>query len=386
MKKPNVYLDHAATTYLIPEVLEAMLPYFSEIYGNPESLHNEGKKSLIALDKARSDIANVLTCRASEIIFTGSATEANNLTILGVARANTHKGKHIITSSIEHPSILEPCKQLASEGWEISYLKVDKDGLINPKDLQESIRPNTVLVSIMHANNEIGTIQDISTLGKICKKHQILFHSDACQTACSQVLNVIDLNVDLLTINGSKIYGPKGVAVLYNRRGVKIAPILYGGNQENNLRPGTHNLPAIVGMAKALEIAQQRKEKENKRLTKLRDKLIEGILEIEGSQLNGHPTQKLANNVNVSISGISGQNLLLQLDEAGIYVSTGSACKMGSEEASTVLQAIGLTPNLAKSSLRLSLGLKTTEKEIDYTIKTLSEIIKKIRKNRFKKA
>ncbi len=381
----EIYLDHAATTYVHHEVLEVMLPYFSEIYGNAESLHQQGKKSLIAIDQSRSTIAKILNCRASEIIFTGTATEANNMAILGVARANKEKGKHIISSNIEHSSIKECCKRLEIEGWEVTYIPVNKEGIIDLKELEAAIRSETTLVSIMHANNEIGTIQDVQAIGKICKDKEVLFHTDACQSACSKSLDIEELNVDLMTINSSKIYGPKGAGALYIKRGIKIEKVLYGGSHERDLRPGTHNTAAIVGFAKALEIAQAHKEEENKRLINLRDKLIEGILQIDNTQLNGHRTQRLPNNVNVSISGINGQNLLLQLDEAGIYVSTGSACKVGSVKPSNVLAAIGLSRDLAQSTLRLTMGLKTTAKDIDYTIKTLSQIINTIRKNKFKR-
>jgi len=382
----KIYLDHAATTYVREEVLKTMLPYFSEIYGNPHSLHNEGKKALIALDKAREGVAEIFNCRESEVIFTGGATEANNIVIFGVAKANIQKGKHIIISSIEHPSISEPCKELEREGWEITRLRVNEEGLIDLQQLENSIRPDTILVSIIHANNEIGTIQNLEKISEICQKKKVIFHSDACQSACSMSMDTKVLNLDLMTINGSKIYGPKGIGALYVKRGTKITKINYGGDQEANLRPGTQNIPAIVGLAKALEIAQKNREAENKRLLSLREKLIKGILEIKDSQLNGHKTERLPNNIHVSFKGINGQNLLLQLDQAGVYVSAGSACKMGSNEDSEVLKAIGLPKNLAQSSIRLSIGLRTTEKEIDYTIKVLSETITKLRENKFAKA
>lgn len=378
-----IYLDYAATTPVDPKVLEAMLPYFSEKYGNPESHHKKGQESKIALDDARETIAKILNCKSLEIVFCGTATEANNFAIFGTARANQSKGKHLITSLIEHSSVREPFKKLEEEGFEVSYLEVDKEGFINPKDLETAIRPDTTFVSLMHANNEIGTIEPIKEMAAICKKNSVIFHTDACQSAGAESLNVEELGVDLMTINGSKIYGPKGIGVLYVKYKTNIEPLIYGsGSHERGLRAGTHNLPAIVGMAKALELIQQNREKENERLTHLRNKLIQGLLEkVPHSSLNGPREKRLPNNANITIRDINSQELMLLLDEAGICVSTGAACNVGTSSPSNTLRAIGLSTSELHSSMRITLGKYTTEDDIDYVIKTLPEIVEKLRAN-----
>lgn len=386
---PTIYLDHAAATYTDPRVLEAMLPYFSEIYGNAESHHQQGKASLIAIDQARETIAKILNCRENEIFFTGTATEANNLAIFGTIKANERaaqaknkKTTHLVTSTIEHSSVRVPFEKLQEEGHEVTWLTVDKYGLVNSVELEKAIRPDTILVSIMYANNEIGTIEPIKEIGEICRKHKVLFHTDACQIAGTTNLDTQELNIDLLTINASKIYGPKGVGLLYIKKDTPIEPIIYGGTHERGIRAGTHNVPNIVGMAKALELVQQEKDTENTRLTKLRDKLIKAILEkVPDCNLNGHPTKRLPNNVNITFEGINAQELMLHLDEAGIYVSTGSACNVGTFKASPVLMAIGLPLKNVHSTIRMSLGKKTTETDIDYVIETLPKIIEKMRNN-----
>lgn len=378
-KKRNIYLDHASTTYTDEEVLSSMLPYFSEKYGNAESLHDKGKEALMAIDSSRETVAKHLSCRSSEIIFCGTATEANNLAIFGTARANKKKGYHLITTKIEHSSVIEPFNQLEKEGFEVTFLDVDKEGFVNPKDVASALRKDTILISIMYANNEIGTIEPIKKIGEILKNHSAYFHTDACQIAGVETLNVQKLNVDLMTLNGSKIYGPKGIGVLYVKRGTNLRPIIYGGTHEYNLRGGTHNTPNIVGFAKALELIEKNKEKKNLRLTSLRNKLIDGLLKkIPNSHINGPLKKRLPNNINITIKGINGQEALLNLNEAGIFVSTGSACRVGTDKPSNVLKAIGLPREEIFSTLRLTIGKKTTEEDIAYVLKVLPELVKKL--------
>lgn len=386
--KSAIYLDNAATTYVDPRVLDAMLPYFSEEYGNAESLHEKGMNARMSLDNSRETIAKILNCQTSEIVFTSSGTEANNLAIFGATRANKSKGRHLITTTIEHSSVSEPFNKLEKEGYEVTMLKVDSNGLINLEELKSSLRPDTTLASIIYANNEIGTIEPIREIGQICHEKGIIFHTDACQAAGAENIDVEELNVDLMTINGSKMYGPKGVGALYVRKNTKIEPIIFGGSHENGMRGGTHNIPGIVGLAKALELAQQEHKTESLRLTKLRDFLISSILEkVPGTKLNGpnpknyeqNSCPRLPNNINFSIEGIIGQDLLLQLNEAGIYVSTGAACKVRTSKPSNVLKAIGVPLNLIQNSIRISLGKKTTPKDIEYVQQVLPEIVEQIK-------
>lgn len=382
MKKPQIYLDHASTTPLDPKVLKAILPYFSEKYGNPESLHEKGKEALIAVDNARETIAKFLNCRSREVIFCGTATEANNLAIFGTARANKDKGNHLITTKIEHPSITEPFKQLEKEGFKVTYLGVDNEGFVNPEDVARALTPKTTLVSIMYANNEIGTIEPIKKIGRILQNHKAYFHTDACQAVGVESLDTRALNLDMMTLNSGKIYGPKGVAALYIKRGTKITPLIHGGMHEFNMRAGTHNTPAIVGFAKAFELIH--KNKKNTHITTLRDKLIEGLLKkIPRSHINGPKgktiSHRLPNNINITIKGINAQEAVLHLDDAGIFVSTGSACKMGTPSPSDTLKALGLPRPQILSTLRITLGKTTTEEEIDYVIRTLPKIIEKLR-------
>lgn len=367
-----------------------MLPYFSIEYGNAESLHKKGQNARIAVDKARETIAKILNCQPSEIIFTSGGTESNNLAIFGAAHANQKKGRHLITSPIEHSSIRSPLSKLEKEGYEITYLKVDSYGFVDPMEIANNIRPDTTLVSVMYANNEIGTIEPIMEIGKICREKNIIFHTDACQAACSQILDVEKLQVDLMTLNGSKIYGPKGVGALYIKNKKPIEPLIFGSTHENGMRAGTHNVPGIVGMAKAMELAQTDREKENSQLTNLRNKLIKGILtKVPEAKLNGpNPfdphyitnCQRLPNNTNFSIQGVEGQDLLLQLDETGIYISTGAACTTKTSRPSNVLHAIGLSNELIQSSCRITLGRYTSEEDIDYVLKVMPELIEQIRK------
>lgn len=364
---PQIYLDNAASTPMDPKVLKAMLPYFTEKYGNPEALHSKGKESLIAIDDARETVAKILNCRPREIIFCGTATEANNLAIFGTARTNKDKGRHLITTKIEHSSVRRPFEQLEKEGFSVTYLDVDKEGFVNPDDIRKALTPKTTLVSVMYANNEIGTIEPIKEIGKILQNHQAYFHTDACQIPGVETLDTKALQVDMMTLNGSKIYGPKGIGVLYVKKDAKIEPIIFGSTHEYNLRAGTHNTPNIVGFAKALELIVK---SDNKKITKLREKLIRGLLgRLSRAHLNGPADHRLPNNINITIPGTHAQEILLQLDEAGICVSTGAACTTGTEKPSKTLEAIGLPKKEILSSLRITLGKQTTEKDIDYVIK-----------------
>jgi cysteine desulfurase len=359
-----------------------MLPYFSEKFGNSMSLHNLGREAKSALEQSRKEIAKIINAKPQEIVFTGSASESNNLVIKGIALTNKDRGRHIIISSIEHPCVMESSAFLEKHaGFTITRLKVDKFGQVNPADVVRAITKETILVSIMHANNEIGTIEPIAKIGQICRDKGVLFHTDASQTFGKLPIDVNKMKIDLLTASSHKIYGPKGAACLYIRSGTKIEPILHGGSQEFGLRASTTNIPAIVGFAKAAQICVKQMIKENKRLTFLRDKLIKGVLlRIPHSRLNGHPRQRLANNTNFSFDFVEGESIVLSLDALGIAASTGSACSSEKLEPSHVLLAIGLRPEQAHGSLRLTLGRGTTKKEIDYVLKALPKVIKNLRK------
>lgn len=376
----NIYLDHAATTPIDPRVYEAMQPYFTEKFGNPSSIYQAGQIARNAIERARLEVANILGALPDEIIFVAGGTESDNLAILGVARANQHKGKHIITSKIEHHAVLHPCQQLEKEGFEVTYIPVEKNGIVDPEKVKDAMRDDTILVSIMYANNEVGTIQPIAKIGRTCKKRGIPFHTDACQASGALPLNVDKLHLDLMTINGSKMYGPKGVGALYIRKGTAIKPIMFGGEQEKKLRPGTENVPGIVGFAKALQLAEESREKESARLTELRDYMIREILaKIPKVELNGDPIQRLPNNVNVSVLEIEGEALLLRLDMKGISASSGSACTSGSLDPSHVILALGKTHFVAHGSIRFSLGKSTTKKDIDYVLDILPKIVDDLR-------
>jgi len=379
--KNKIYLDFAATTPVDPRVVKAMLPYFSEKFGNTMSIHSFGQETKQALEESREVVAELIGAKPSEIIFTSSATESNNLALKGIAFVNREKGKHIIISPIEHPCIMESACWLETQGFEITRLKVDKYGSVDPNEVKKAIKKDTILVSIIHASNEIGTIQPIAEIGKICKEKRVYFHTDAVQTFGKIPINVNKMNIDLLTASSHKMYGPKGAACLFIRKGVKISPILHGGGHEAGLRSSTVNVPAIVGFAEACKICQREMKKEIKRLSKLRDKLIKGVLEkIPGSHLNGHPQKRLPNNANFYFEFVEGESIIVQLDLLGIAASTGSACATAKLEPSHVLLAIGLKPQEAHGSLRLSLGRWTKEKEIDYILKVLPGVIKKLRK------
>ncbi|MBU0457242.1 MAG: cysteine desulfurase NifS [Nanoarchaeota archaeon] len=379
----EIYLDHAATTYVREEVRQAMDKYFSEEFGNPGSFHTTGLRAKEALNQARQTVAKLINAsKQEEIIFTGSGTESINLAIKGIARANKNKGKHIITTKIEHEAVLETCNYLEKyEGFEITYLNVDRYGRVCSDELRKAIREDTILITIMYANNEIGTIQPIKELAKIAKEHNIYFHTDACQAGGALDINVKNFNIDLMTLNSSKIYGPKGVGILYIKSGIKIHPIIHGGGQEFKLRSGTENVPSIIGFAKALELAQTEKEKENKRLITLRDKLIKKIQEkIPKTILNGHPTERLPNNVNITFLDIEGEAMMLYLNEYGICTSSGSACTSQSLDPSHVILALGLPYEVAHGTLRFTLGKQTQEKDIDKVLKVLPEIVESLRK------
>jgi len=379
MKRNKIYLDYAATTPTDPRVVKAMEPYFSKKFGNTMSFHSWGQEAKLALEESREKVANLIAAKPNEIIFTSSATESNNFALKGIAFANRKKGNHIIISSIEHPSVIESSKWLEKQGFEITRVKVDKYGFVNPLDVEKAIKKNTILVSIIHASNEIGTIQPIEKIGKICRENKVYFHTDAAQSFGKIPINVNKMNVDLLTASSHKIYGPKGAACLFIREGVVIDPLLHGGGQEMGLRSSTVNIPAIIGFAKACEIAKKNMLLESKRLIKLRDRLIREVLKIKNSHLNGHPKKRLPNNANFWFSSIEGESLVMGLDLEGVAVSTGSACSSVKLEPSHVLLAIGLKPQQAQGSLRVSLGRWTTEKEIDYLIKVLPGIVKKLR-------
>jgi cysteine desulfurase len=365
----RIYFDNAATTPVDPMVVEAMMPYLTQKFGNASSLHTFGTESKNILDACREKFASFLKVSSDEIIFTSSGTESNNLAVKGIAFANRSKGNHIIVSSIEHDCVLNACKWLETQGFYVTYLPVDENGSVEIETLKKYISPKTILVSVMHANNEIGTVQPLEAIGRLCKERGIYFHSDACQSFGKIPIDVHAMNLDLLTLNSHKIYGPKGVGALYVKKGVNITPWLHGGGQEFGLRSSTENIAGIVGFVKAAEICIQELAEESKRLVLMRDAMIKSILEnIENSYLNGHPTHRLPNNINIGISGLEGETirLLLLLDEEGIAVSAGSACSSNDKTASAshVLQAIGRNQFEARGSVRISLGRFNTENEI----------------------
>jgi cysteine desulfurase len=355
------------------------MPYFSEKYGNTMSLHTEGREAKKALDESRTAVASLMNAEPNELVFTGSATEANNTVLKGVAYANKTKGKHIITSAIEHSCVLEPARWLEKQGFKVTRLPVDKFGLVDLTQLENEIKKDTILVSIMHANNEIGTIQDIEKIGKICNEKGVIFHSDAAQTFGKIPIDVKKMNIDLLSISSHKMYGPKGVGGLYIKKGTKIEPLLHGGGHEFKMRASTVNVAGVVGFAEAARIQQREMADDAKKQTEQRDKLINQLLKIDDSHLNGHSTQRLPNNANFWFAYIEGESLLMQLDKEDIAASTGSACSSDSLEASHVLLAIGLKPQEAHGSLRLSVGKYTTEAGIDYVLKAVPKAVERLR-------
>jgi len=379
-KTARIYMDYGAATPVDPRVLKILSRFPAEVFGNTMSLHSFGQEAKAALEESREILAGLIGAKPQEIIFTGSATESNNMALKGIASANKEKGNHIIISPIEHPCVGESAKWLGSQGFEITKLKVDQYGLVDPKEVENSIKKETILVSVMHANNEIGTIEPIEEIGKICRAKGVYFHTDAAQSLGKVPIDVKKMNIDLLTGSSQKMYGPKGAACLFIREGIKINPLMHGGGQEFGLRPSTVNIPAIYGFAQAALLCKKEMAKESKRLAQLRDKLIKGVMaKIEGSYLNGHPIKRLPNNANFRFEFIEGESLLIQLDMAGIAGSTGSACSSAKLEPSHVLLAIGLRPQEAHGSLRLTLGRWTTGKEVDRVLKVLPGIISQLR-------
>ncbi|ABB15341.1 cysteine desulfurase NifS [Carboxydothermus hydrogenoformans] len=377
----RIYLDHGATTPLSREVLEEMLPYLTEKFGNPSSIHAFGREARKAIEDAREKVAKAINASdPGEIVFTGGGTEADNLAIKGIARAYKHKGNHIITSAVEHHAVLDACLALQKEGFEVTVLPVDKYGMVSVEDVKKAITDKTILITIMHANNEVGTIQPIAEIGEIAREKGVYFHTDAVQTVGKIPVDVKELKVDLLSLSAHKIYGPKGVGALYVRKGLKLEPLANGGGQERKRRPGTENVAGIVGLGKAIELAVAEMPEESARLTKLRDKLIKGVLErIPYVRLNGHPTKRLPHNANFSVEFVEGESMLLMLDMKGIAASSGSACTSGSLDPSHVLLAMGIPHEVAHGSLRLTLGKANTEEQIDYVLEVLPGIVERLR-------
>ncbi|MBN1051521.1 cysteine desulfurase NifS [Clostridium botulinum] len=376
----NVYMDYAATTYVKPEVLEEMLPYFTKNFGNPSSFYEISRITKMAIDEARAKVAKALNCETSEVYFTGGGSEADNWAIKGIASAHKNKGNHIITTKVEHHAVLHTCQYLEKLGFEVTYLDVDEEGFINIEDLKNAITDKTILVSIMFANNEIGTIQPIKEIGEICKERNVYFHTDAVQAIGNAPIDVKEMNIDMLSLAGHKIYGPKGIGVLYIKKGIRIENLIHGGGQERTRRAGTENIASIVGLGKAVELATANLEEHIKTMSELRDKLIDGLLEIPYSHLNGpRGDKRLPGNVNVRFRFIEGESILLSLDFEGICASSGSACTSGSLDPSHVLLAIGLPHEEAHGSLRLTLGDGSNIEDVDYVIETLPPIIQRLR-------
>ncbi|HWQ64751.1 MAG TPA: cysteine desulfurase NifS [Methanospirillum sp.] len=375
-----VYMDHSATTATDPAVVDAMIPWFSKGYGNPSSLYRIARESKTAVDKARSQVAAALGAQPDEIYFTSGGTEADNWAIKGIAFANRKKGNHIITSAIEHHAVLHTCEYLEKQGFSVTYLPVDETGQVRISDLKDAITDQTILVTIMFANNEIGTIEPIAEIGKVCREHGVYFHTDAVQAIGNVAIDVAAMQIDLLSLSAHKFYGPKGIGALYIRKSVRIDNLLHGGGQEKRRRAGTENTPGIVGLGLAIERAIARMDEQNKRVSALRDRLLEGIFKtIPNTRLNGHPKERLPGNLNVSFDFIEGESMLLLLDHFGICASTGSACTSGSLEPSHVLLATGLPAETAHGSLRLTLGAENTEEDVDYVLEQLQKVVIRLR-------
>lgn len=376
----NIYFDNAATTKLDDEVLKEMLPYLKDNYGNPSSIYKLGREARKTIEDSREKIAKVLNCKANEIYFTAGGSESDNTAIKGIAKANKKRGNHIITSKIEHPAVLETCKQLEKEGFEITYISVDEKGIVDLEELKKSIKPTTILITIMFANNEIGTIQPIEEIGKIAKGNNIYFHTDSVQAVGSIKIDVQKLNIDSLSLSGHKFYGPKGVGALYVKTGVPFEKFISGGHQERNKRAGTENVAGIVGIGKAIELAYENLDEYNKKIKELRDYYVKQVEEkIPYIKINGDMEKRLPGNGNISFRFIEGEGLLLNLDLKGICASSGSACTSGSLDPSHVLLAIGLPHEIAHGSLRVSIGKYNTKEEIDYLIENLMEIVTRLR-------
>ena len=375
----RIYMDHAATTPLDERVLEDMMPFLKENFGNPSSAHSFGREVRKAVEEAREKMASLLGATPEEIYFTSGGTEADNLAIIGSARALRNRGNHIITTSVEHHAVLDTCLALKEEGFEVTVLPVDQYGMVDPNDVREAIQENTILLSVMYANNEVGTIQPVEEIGKIARENNILFHIDAVQSVGNLPVNVEKLSVDLLALSAHKFYGPKGVGLLFIKEGTGINHLTHGGGQERGKRAGTENIPGIIGMAKAMELAYSELEEFVPRMEALRDRLIHGCLEMEEVKLNGHPSQRLPGNVNVSFEYIEGEALLLSLDFKGVAASSGSACSSGSMNPSHVLLAAGMSEQTARGAIRLSLGRHNSMEEVDYVLQVIKESVDKLR-------
>ncbi|RXA16931.1 cysteine desulfurase NifS [Methanosarcina sp. MSH10X1] len=381
VEKRFVYMDHAATTFTKPEVVEAMLPFLEEHFGNPSSLYSIGREGKEAVETAREQLAKALGANPEEIYFTSGGTESDNWAIKGTAFSRRRNGKHIITTPIEHHAVLYPCEYLETQGFDVTYLPVDRYGLVDPAEVEAALREDTILISVMYANNEIGTIEPISEIGEIAREHEIPFHTDAVQVIGKLPLDMKtqDKNVDMLSLSAHKFYGPKGIGALYLREGTEIDNYMHGGGQERKKRAGTENVAGIVGLGKAIELAAANVDNHNENMRKMRDRLLAGLLEIPSCRLNGHPEKRLPDNLNLSFEYIEGESLLLMLDGMGICCSTGSACSSGSLDPSHVLRAIELPPEIAQGTLRLTLGDQNSEEDIDYVLEVLPEIVEKLR-------
>lgn len=380
-EKRFVYMDHAATTFIKPDVAESMIPFLKEHFGNPSSLYSIGIEGKEAIETAREQLAKALGAKPEEIYFTSGGTESDNWAIKGTAFSRRKKGKHIITTSIEHHAVLYPCEYLGAQGFDVTYLPVDKYGLVDPAEVEAALREDTILISVMYANNEIGTIEPIQEIGKVAKEHDVLFHTDAVQVigAVSLDMKQKHKNVDMLSLSSHKFYGPKGTGALFLREGTQIDNFMHGGGQERRKRAGTENVAGIVGMGKAIELATANIEEHNEKIRKMRNRLLSGVLKIPSCRFNGHPEKRLPGNLNFSFEYIEGESLLLMLDQMGICSSTGSACSSGSLEASHVLKAIGVPPEISQGSLRLTLGDANSEEDIDYVLDVLPETVGKLR-------
>lgn len=375
-----IYMDHSATTPTHPDVVQVMLPYFTEHFGNPSSLYRIARESKFAVSKARKQVADVLGCTPDEIFFTAGGTESDNWAIKGAAFANKDRGNHIITTKIEHHAVLHTCEYLKKEGFEVTYLPVNEYGIVDPDVLRKSITDRTILISVMMANNEIGTIQPIKEIGEIAREKNIYFHTDAVQAIGNLEIDVHEMKIDMLSLSAHKFYGPKGTGALYIRKGINIDSFIHGGSQENGHRAGTENLPGIIGLGYAIERATQNISEHNEKISSMRDRLLDGIIEtIPDVYLNGHPKQRLSNNINISVRGIDGEALLVMLDLKGVCVSTGSACSSGEESESHVLSAISVPLRLARGSVRLTLGNENTKEDIDYVLDVLPPIVSRLR-------
>jgi cysteine desulfurase len=376
----SIYMDHAATTYTKPEVIDEMMPYFTTYFGNPSSIYTLARETKKAIDIGRDKVAKAINAESSEIFFTSGGSEADNWAIKGIASSYKKKGNHIITTVVEHHAVLHTCEYLAKNGFDITYLPVDEYGFISIKDLENAITDKTILVSVMFANNEIGTIQPIKEIGALCRSKKILFHTDAVQAVGHIPVDVKEMNIDLLSLAGHKFYGPKGIGALYIRKGIKIENLIHGGGQERSRRAGTENVASVVGIGKAIELATLNMEENNKKLVVLRDRLINGLLKVPHTRLNGPIGEKrLPGNSNISFRFVEGESILLMLDAKGIAASSGSACTSGSLDPSHVLLAIGLIHEIAHGSLRLTIGDATTEEEVDYVLETVPKVIQRLR-------